>query len=174
VTTTRLALLLCFTWSLVTTILILRRPVDDAPAVSSTPSNADRVHLAAEILRNTDRFASVAVGAAGITSTQALAWRVVFQSPAADSVFQSLLSDATRPGQLYALAGLFINDHAAYVQGAVRQRTQGGVVSTQFGCIVSQQPVAGILDEMDRGDWSSEFLVGRPQTLSGFATASIR
>jgi hypothetical protein len=163
-------LLVGLTWSLATTTLMLRRTVHEAPAASTTSLIADRVHLAAEILRTTDRFTSVVVGAAGITSTQALAWRVVFQSPAADSVFTSLLNDATRPGQLFALAGLHIKDHDAYVQGAARQRAQGGEVSTQFGCIVSQQPVAGILDKMDRGEWSSEFLMGRPFPLSGFAT----
>jgi hypothetical protein len=168
-TTARLALLLGFTWSVTATTLVLRRPVQDAPTIQFNPSSADPVRLAAEILRNTDRFASVAVGEAGITSTQTLAWRVVFQSPAADSVFRSLLSNATRPGQLYALAGLFITDHTAYVRGAARQRAGGGQVATQYGCIGSQQAVASILDQMDGGHWSREFLAGYPRRLTGFA-----
>jgi xanthine/CO dehydrogenase XdhC/CoxF family maturation factor len=173
-TTARLAVLLGFTWSLATTTLALRRSVQETRLLPPTPSSDNPVHLAAEILRHTDRFASVAVGPAGITSTQVLAWRVVFQSPAADSVFRSLLSDGTRAGQLYALAALFINDHAAYLEGAARQRALGGDVATQFGCIGSQQPVAAILDEMDRGQWSAELLAGRLLPLKEFSALDRR
>ena len=173
-TTARLALLLGFSWSLTTTALRLRPSVQDLPTPADLPSTTAPVTLAAEILRHTDRFASVGVGPAGITSTQALAWRVVFQSPVADSVFRSLLRDATRPGQLYALAGLFVTDQPTYVLEAARQRAQGGEVSTQFGCIVNHQSVATILDEMDSGRWSGEFLVGRPRLLTGFVTTNPR
>jgi hypothetical protein len=116
----------------------------------------------------------VGIGPAGITSTQALAWRVVFQSPAADSVFRSLLIDATRPGQLYALAGLFLTDPAAYARAAAEQRAQGGEVQTQLGCIVSRQPVAVLLNQLDRGEWSAEFIAGRPLPLVGFFTSGSR
>lgn len=72
------------------------------------------------------------------------------------------------------VAGLFINDRAAYARGAARQRSQSGEVPTQFGCIVSQQPVAVVLEEMDRGEWSREFLSGRPRPLTGWATIPSR
>jgi hypothetical protein len=172
-TTARLALLLGFSWSVTATALRLR-PVPEAPRPPDPISTTTPVTLAAEILRHTDRFASVGVGPAGITSTQALAWRVISQSPVADSVFQSLLQDATRPGQLYALAGLFVTDQATYVLEAARQRAKGGEASAQFGCIVSCQPVATILDDMDSGRWSGEFLVGRPRLLTGFVTTDPR
>ena len=173
-TTARLALLLGFSWSLTTTALSLRPSAQRVPTPPDLPSTTDPVTLAAQILRHTDRFASVGVGPAGMTSTQALAWRVVFQSRVADSVVRSLLRDATRPGQLYALAGLFVTNQPTYFLEAARQRAQGGEVSTQFGCIVSHQPVATILDEMDSGRWSGEFLVGRPRLLTGFLTTDPR
>src|SRR5256885_15792624 len=113
-TSARLALLLGFSWTLTTTALRLHPSAQELPTPPDLPSTSDPITLAAEILRQTDRFASVGVGPAGITSTQALAWRVVSQSPVADSGFRSLLRDAPRPGQLYALACLFIPDQRTY------------------------------------------------------------
>src|SRR2546430_5373415 len=115
-TDTRLSLLLGFSCALTATSFVALRPVRPSPVSPPTLSTvADPVALAAEILRRTDRFASVGMGFAGITSAQALAWRVVFQSPAAESVFNSLLIHATRPGQLYGLAGLFLVDRPRYI-----------------------------------------------------------
>src|SRR5712692_6237212 len=111
-TTSRLTLLLGFSWSLSTTgFLILSRAQDTTVPSALRPPPADPVVLAAEILRSSDRFASAALGPAASTSTQVLAWRVIIQSRAADSVFKSLLVSATRAGQLYALAGIFLTDH---------------------------------------------------------------
>ena len=173
-TTARLALLLGFSWTLTVTALRLRPCAETALPPPDRPPPTHPVTLAADILRHTDRFASVGVGPAGVTSTQALAWRVVYQSPQADSVFRSLLRDATRPGQLYALAALFVSDQASYFREAARQRAQGGDVLTQVGCIVSRQSVASVLAEMDSGRWSGEFLVGRPRLLTGFITPAPR
>jgi hypothetical protein len=165
-TDTRLSLLLGFSCALTAIGLVALRPVGPSPVSPPTRSTvADPLALAAEILRRTDRFASVGMGFAGITSAQALAWRVIFQSPAADSVFNSLLIDGTRPGQLYGLAGLFLIDRPRYIHAAAQQRALGGEVATQFGCVGSWQPVSGILDQMDRGYWSREFLSGREPTV---------
>src|SRR3989442_13808087 len=99
-TTTRLALLLGFSCSVTTTALSLRPSAQRVPTPPDLPSTTDPVTLAAQILRHTDRFASVGVGPAGMTSTQALAGGGGFQSQGADSAFRSLLRCATRPRRL--------------------------------------------------------------------------
>ena len=164
-TNTRLSLLLGFSCALTATGLFALRPIGTQVSPPTRSTVADPVALAAAILRRTDRFASVGVGFAGIASVQALAWRVVFQSGAADSVFTSLLLDATRPGQLYALAGLYFVDRPRYAHAAAQQRALGGEVATQLGCVGSLQSVSGILDQMDRGYWSAHFLAAREATV---------
>ena len=169
-TNARLALILGFGWSLSTTALVLTQPAPALPSSSSNATSTDPLALAAAVLRHTDEFASFAVGIGGTTSTQALAWRVIMQSPVADSIFKRLLAVASRPGQLYALAGLRLTDSAAYARGAAYQRFLGGEASTLFGCIGGSQSVAGILDVMDRGVWTREFLAGRAEPIRRFTT----
>jgi hypothetical protein len=172
-TNARLALILGFGWSVSTTALFLLQPAPALPGSSSNATSPDPLALAAAVLLNTNEFASFAVGVAGTTSTQALAWRVIMQSPAADSVFKGLLAVASRPGQLYALAGLRLIDSAAYARGAAYQRSLGGEVSTLFGCIGGRQSVAAILDGMDRGVWTRELLVGRAEPIRRFTAVGV-
>jgi len=171
VTTSRLGVLLGFSWSLTTTGVLVLGHIENTSVLSVPhPRPADPVVMAADILRSSDRFASAAVGPAAATSTEVLAWRVIIESRAADSVFKSLLAGATRSGQLYALAGIFLTDHAGYVRAAAEQRTLGGHVQTLFGCIGTDQPVRAILVEMDRGEWSGEFLAARARPFGHFIT----
>jgi len=162
-TTARFALLLTFAWGVIATGVRHVGPVSRTMAHRPTAGLSDPVALAARILRDADRFTSAAVGPGAIMSTYALAWRVVAQSSAPDSVFRAILATGSRPGKLYALAGLFLTDRATYARSSFYERLQGGQVLTQMGCIVGEQQVTSILDGMDRGEWTREFLTGRPQ-----------
>ena len=164
-TTARLTLLLGFNWALASTGLAILHLSPAPPPPKVGTDTAEPLGLAAGIIRTTDRFASTVVGSAGVTSTQVLAWQVIYQHPQGDSVFKSLLLDGTRPGQFYALAGLFLRDRASYAVGAARQRSIGGQILTQSGCIAYERAVTAILSEMDSGRWSRDFLMGRPEPL---------
>ena len=89
--------------------------------------------LATQILRETDAFASAAVGYAGLTSQQVLAWRLIYGRPDAESIFAALLGDATPAGQLYALAGLRFSKSPLYQEAAHSLGLAGEVGSLEPG-----------------------------------------
>ena len=162
-TTARLAVILAFTTGITTISLnVLTPPAPPPPNLArriAPPQAADEPPgLALSILRGSDRFVSARVGPTGMISKEGLAWRVLFESPARDSLFKALLASDSRPAQLYALAGLFLTDHDAYVRGAAHQRAEGGDVATLYGCIGGRGAVTDILREMDGGMWTRQFL----------------
>jgi len=99
---------------------------------------------------STDTFSGAYVGIAATTPPTVLAWRVLLAHPDADRIFKQLLADATLPGQLYGLAGVYFTDPPAFEALAAPYLVRGDTIWTQFGCIVSLDParmIAGrILD----------------------------
>jgi len=136
-------------------------PVDRHDAQPHVYLPATPIQLAAATLRFAESFDAAQVGFAGITPPEVLAWRIILQNPHRDSIFTTILSDASRPGQLYALAGLYFTDRAAYYRAARDQRRRGGDISSTIGCIGAQRSVTSIIEEMDKGWWTQEFLAGR-------------
>ena len=112
-------------------------------------------------LRTADHFTSAGIGYAGITPNEVLAWRVVFNRPDADSIFQDLLNSSTIAGQLYALAGLRFTNSVAFAKAAARFQGNLGLVETIRGCIGSTQPMAELVEDIKQGDWVREFIAGR-------------
>ena len=132
------------------------------PQLSLGDESRSPVMLAFAYLSRTDRFYAASVGYAGVTPPQVLAWQIVFRDPNAVQMFRALSSDqSTTAGRLYGLAGLYLLDSAEYHALAPQLSRWGGVVSTMQGCIISGRSAADIIAEMDRGEWSREFLVGR-------------
>src|SRR5258708_21620212 len=155
-TTARLAVLLAFTAGITTSGLYVLGPQPSPAPIRARralppPTTNETPGLAISILRRSDRFVSARVGPTGMISNEGLAWRALFDSPARDSLFMTLLASESRPAQLYALAGLFLIDHDAYIRSAARQRVEGGDVATLYGCIGGRPAVPGSLREMDGG-----------------------
>src|SRR5437588_5967700 len=149
-------------WSFGVIALVLRAaPVGSRQPGQTPPPAAQPLDLAIAILRSSERFTSAGIGYAGLTPNEVLAWRVVFHSPDADSIFQNLLGNASVAGQLYALAGLRFNDSNAFAKAAARLRARAGRVQTIRGCIVGSLTVAEAVREIERGDWTREFIAGR-------------
>lgn len=140
----------------------------DRPQRRSEQHNrsAVQLELAAEVLRNAVAFDAPQIGVAGITPTEVLAWRVVQQGQAHDSIFTNLLATATPAGQLYALAGLRYSlyvvgaDSSIYWSASSRLGRSKRFVPTMIGCIESFRPQHELVKEIDTGSWTSEFLVG--------------
>ena len=76
-------------------------------------------------------------------------------------VFAYLVRSDSAAARLYGLAGLYTFDRRAFTREAARERARGDSVMTFIGCIVSQQLVAPLVDEIATGSWSREFLTGR-------------
>lgn len=138
--------------------------VDQHVAKSSLPPGDESlpITLAVSYLMQTDRFYSASVGIVGATPPQVLAWQIVFRDQNAPKLFAMLAGDAnTTAVRLYGLAGLYLVDKGQYRALAAQLSRRGGVVSAVEGCMVFDRPVVDILAEMDRGNWSRDFLVGR-------------
>jgi hypothetical protein len=134
--------------------LVLVRPI-------ALASPSEPLDLAVNVLKAADRLYAAQIGYAGQHPPEALAWQVIARSNVADSVFKLLAEFPNRPTQLYALAGVHRTDAAAYRELAARQRALGGSVATVVGCIVSTVPINPLVDQLDRGEWTTELLMGR-------------
>jgi len=91
-----------------------------------------------------------------VTPAEVLAWRAIAASADADGVSRAVLRTGSRPGQLYALTWLRDRDPQAYRRAAADLRRRGGDVEAQQGCIVFGAPIAVLLDEIERGDWTRD------------------
>ena len=151
-----------FVWSFGVIALALRAVPQvresERPPMSEGPQS---LAIAVAILRTSDHFTSAGIGYAGITPNEVLAWRVIFNRPDADRIFQDVLNTATVAGQVYALAGLRFSNSGAFTKAAARLQGNLGLVQTIRGCIVSTQTVAELVEDIRQGDWVREFIAGR-------------
>src|ERR1051325_11544014 len=89
--------------SLSVVALVLKSGLPVAPLASKQ----DPLSVSIAVLKQSEAFKAAAVGAAGITPNEVLAWRVIFHSPDRYSVFRDVLATGSPSGRLYALAGLW-------------------------------------------------------------------
>ncbi len=98
-----------------------------------------------DIVRTTDTFSSAHVGFAGTTPAVVWAFRDLLAETNADAAFKSLLQEATLPGQLYALCGLWFTDQAEFKKQVARYRAMPGKVKTMVGCSVGDDALADLV-----------------------------
>jgi hypothetical protein len=91
------------------------------------------------------RFEDVAIGYAGHPSVLVKAYRELLKQPQADVAFKSLLKEATLPGQLYALCGVYYTDHSFFLTVIEKYKNRSDYVGTLFGCIGGDIPVSKIV-----------------------------
>jgi hypothetical protein len=144
-------------WSLGVVALVLKSGLI-APSVSPPINIQDPLALSVAELKQAESFKAAAVGIAGVTPNEVLAWRVVFSSPERDEIFRDLLANGSPSGRLYALAGLWFGDANEFVTAAMALRAQGGTVTTVRGCIASTESVGELVHQIEGGSWSREFL----------------
>ena len=89
---------------------------------------------ALSVVRHADAFSMADVGEGKVCSPEVRAFSVLLDQPDAPQFFQSLLSDATPAGQLYALCGLWLTDLPAYEAAEPRFAQSLMPVSVQAGC----------------------------------------
>jgi hypothetical protein len=150
-------------WSFGVIALVLKSGFINAPRPLADPLPASdrRLALPVDVLNRAEGFYSAQVGFAGTTPDVVLAWRVIAQSPDHHAVFEQVFRTASLPGRLYALAGLWLGDRSEFDRAARELRARGGTVRTMRGCIMAEESVASLVTQIEKGDWSREFITGR-------------
>jgi len=92
------------------------------------------------------RFEDVAIGVDGHLSVLVKAYRELLKQPLADLAFKSLLKEATLPGQLYALCGVYYTDHSFFLTVIEEYKNRGDYVEVMFGCLGGGMPVSEIVE----------------------------
>jgi hypothetical protein len=92
------------------------------------------------------RFEGGAIGIDGHDSMLVKAYRELLKQPQADVAFKSLLKEATLPGQLYALCGVYYTDHSFFLTVIEEYKNRGDHVEVMFGCLGGGMPVSEIVE----------------------------
>jgi hypothetical protein len=122
---------------------------------------ANRGRAAAEValpeatLEKAGMFALGGIGAAGTMSPGERALRELFAKPDAATRMDRLLTNATPAGQLYALLGLRLKDHAAYERALEKCRKIDAKVETARGCILQHESFRDLVKEIERGQYDT-------------------
>ena len=132
--------------------------VGPAPPV---PLRTSAIQLAAATLRDAEHLTGAAIGYAGVTPVEVLAWRVIRRAGDGDSVFLDLTYSPSRVTQLYGLIGLRVGDHRAYEEARARLLVDGSQVSTFIGCVIFPHSMSELIAAIDTGIWSRSFISGR-------------
>ena len=112
---------------------------------SANPLN-DEGKKAYDTLVVAKRFEDVAIGPDGSLSVLVRAYRELLKQPQADAAFKSLLKEATLPGQLYALCGVYYTDHSFFLTVIEEYKNRSDYVETLFGCIGGDIRVSKIVE----------------------------
>ena len=152
-------------WSFAVIALVLKSgffdPSTPSPSPSPQPTGDQRLAMPVDVLTHAEGFYAASVGFAGMTPNEVLAWRAIAQSTDHQALFERLFMSASLPGRLYALAGLWLGDRAEFDRAARQLRANGGSVRTMRGCIMAEASVASLVAEIEKGNWSREFIMGR-------------
>lgn len=104
-------------------------------------------------LKTVPHFAIGGVGFAAQTSEGENALRLLLKQKEATTVFQKLLKEANREGQLYALLGLKLTNSTLFAREAKPFSEMKTKVHTMSGCIFFDQPVTSLVTTIKKGDY---------------------
>lgn len=98
-------------------------------------------------------FSGDRIGAAGRTPSHLTAWRDLLAHESATSCFQALVANATLPGQLYGLAGLYFKDPTRLKTLVTPYLSREDSVPAIVACFVGQMAVREIVERILDGAW---------------------
>jgi hypothetical protein len=100
-------------------------------------------------------FAFGGVGFAGTTSQEELAFKSILLLPSdtATQRFERLYSSGNPQAMSYALAGMRKLDRKRYAELIASARTSDATVHTMSGCIMTNEKLRKIADELDSGQY---------------------
>ncbi len=116
----------------------------------------DPVWRAAYTLRYASTFAAPCAEVASGPVSAPEAWRLVFTSPRADSVFKELVysDDIHYPALLYGLAGIYSTDPTFFAEALPRVRVATDSVTISVSCAKQRVPVASLITDLRSGTWT--------------------
>jgi hypothetical protein len=161
---TRLLPALTLAWylGLVAILGMPRRPQLEVGQTPAMPPVEAPIELAVDVLSRATALKSAAIGLGGSLPIEVLAWRMLVEAPASDSLFlQVFRQSRTHAGKLWALAGLRVVAAAEFERNAASLEVSGGEVETVVGCIVGTRPVGGVIKELRRFEWVREYFRGQ-------------
>ena len=147
-------------WYCLITVVFPRMTPTSAFERAERPLSTEPTELAVTLLKNAGQFSSARVGYAGMTTNEALAWRVLVFRADAESTFLQLLDTATPAGQLYALAGLRFQSAELFAKEAKRFEDRADEVSVHSGCIIWSARFDELLAQIGRGEWVQDLVSG--------------
>lgn len=102
-------------------------------------------------------FAFGGIGFAGITSQEELAFDAILTLPSntAKQRLERLYSSGNPQAMSYALAGMRKLDRKRYSELIVSARTSDATVHTMTGCIVRNEELRNIADDVDSGRYDA-------------------
>jgi hypothetical protein len=112
----------------------------DLNKLSETGKNAYNTLL------NAQSFESTHIGAAGSFSKLAESLGILQKEKNADEALKALLKNATLPGQLYALCGIFYTDYDFFAKEVENYKSNQELIQDVSGCMISQRKVAEIVE----------------------------
>jgi hypothetical protein len=121
-----------------------------------TSPSGDKLPAEYRLLRSADMFEGAAVGFGGTTPEVVLAFRKILAHPQGDLYFKRLLDEATLPGRLYGLAGVYFTDQEALAELAPPYLDSNAQVQTFFGCIMGPLSVAELAGRIVDGTLCAE------------------
>jgi hypothetical protein len=124
----------------------LSTPISAVTQSFSTNQLNDEGKKAYDTLAVAKRFEDVAIGFAGAPSMLVKAYRELLKQPQADVAFKSLLKEATLPGQLYALCGVYYTDHSFFLTVIEEYKNRSDYVGTLFGDVGGDMPASEIVE----------------------------
>jgi hypothetical protein len=92
------------------------------------------------------RFEDEFIGYAAQPSVLVHAYRELLKQPQADVAFKNLLKEATLPGRLYALCGVYYTDHSFFLTVIEEYKNSSDYVGIMFGCLGGNIPVSEIVE----------------------------
>ncbi|OYW74750.1 MAG: hypothetical protein B7Z37_16275 [Verrucomicrobia bacterium 12-59-8] len=113
---------------------------------TAMPDLSVRGVKAYQVVKKAESFYNSAVGYAGSTPAVVWAFRDLLAEKNADAAFKSLLQEATLPGRLYGLCGLWFTDQAAFKEQVAHYRAMPGKVKTMIGCIIAEDEIAELVE----------------------------
>ena len=110
-----------------------------------------------ETLEAAKMFSFGGIGFAGTTSQEELALKsiLVLSSDTAKQRLERLYSSGNPQAMSYALAGMRKLDRKRYAELIVSARTSDATVHTMSGCIMTNEELRKIADELDSGKYDS-------------------
>jgi hypothetical protein len=97
-------------------------------------------------------YATGGIGFAGTLPDEVLAFRELLPLPNASALYARLVDEASLPGQMYGLSGLYLTDRGAFALAAARYRNDPRPVATAMGCSWSETPASEVVQAIAGGE----------------------